>query len=153
MRTAPSKTGGFSLLESLIALVVLSVGLLGLAGLHMKALQHTNVAESHSQATLLAMDIIDRMRANRAAALAGAYTGHHGPVPCDPGFHGNNASIITRDLTEWANSLACSLPQGEGIISVSSEQVMIRLRWTEARHLNDSDANDAHTTVRFTATL
>jgi type IV pilus modification protein PilV len=66
---------GFSLFEVLIALVVLSVGLLGLASLQTNTLKFNQGAYLRTQATNLAYDMADRMRANRAAAIANAYDG------------------------------------------------------------------------------
>ena len=59
------RIGGFSLLEVLIALVVLSVGLLGLAALQAAGLRGSSSAFQRSQAVVLASDIADRMRVNR----------------------------------------------------------------------------------------
>jgi type IV pilus assembly protein PilV len=76
---APSP--GFSLIEILITLVVLSIGLLGLAALHAEGLRSGRSAFLRTKAVSLASDMADRMRANRPAALAGAYvatTGDHG---------------------------------------------------------------------------
>lgn len=58
---------GFSLLEVLVALLVLSIGLLGLALLQTTSLRMNTESYSRTQATILAYDIIDRMRVNSAA--------------------------------------------------------------------------------------
>lgn len=65
---------GFSLIEVLIALVVLAIGLLGLATLQMTSLQFNSDAYLRSQATVLAYDIADRMRSNMTGVVAGNYT-------------------------------------------------------------------------------
>ncbi|MGQ0658292.1 MAG: type IV pilus modification protein PilV [Chromatiales bacterium] len=62
---------GFTLLETLIALVVLSIGLLGLAALQARAMRYNHDALVRSDATALASDIMDRMRA-RAYNLTGS---------------------------------------------------------------------------------
>ena len=64
---------GFTLIEALVALVVLSIGLLGVAALQLASLQANYGASQRTQATFLAQDIVDRMRANRDAAVAGDY--------------------------------------------------------------------------------
>lgn len=69
--TPPGK--GFSLIEILITLVVLSIGLLGLAALHAEGLKSGRSAYLRTKAVTLASDMADRMRANRPAALAGTY--------------------------------------------------------------------------------
>ncbi len=56
--------GGFSLLEVLIAMLILSIGLLGIAGLQIKGQQYNHVSYLRTQAIFLAYDIMDRMRVN-----------------------------------------------------------------------------------------
>jgi type IV pilus assembly protein PilV len=65
--------GGFTLIETLVAVLVLSIGLLGIAALQLTSLQSNSTATQRSQATFLAYDIVDRMRANKRQAVAGAY--------------------------------------------------------------------------------
>ena len=62
---------GSSLLEVLVAVVVLSIGLLGLAGLQMTSIKGSHSAYMRSQATLLAYDLADRARTTRALTQAG----------------------------------------------------------------------------------
>jgi type IV pilus assembly protein PilV len=64
---------GFTMLEVLIAILVVSFGLLGLAGLQVIALSNTHSAALRTIATHQAYDMADRMRANMAGVLAGAY--------------------------------------------------------------------------------
>ena len=74
--TRPSRKqqSGFSLIEVLVALIILAIGLLGLASLQMTSLKFNTDAYLRTQATTLAYDIIDRMRINNAAVLTGSYT-------------------------------------------------------------------------------
>lgn len=64
---------GFNLLEVLIATLVLSVGLLGLAGLQVSSLKTTQNASLKQEATFILYDLLERMRSNRQAVLAGSY--------------------------------------------------------------------------------
>jgi type IV pilus assembly protein PilV len=64
---------GTTLIEVLVAIVVLSVGLLGMALLQVTSVQSNYSAYYRSQVTILASDLADRMRANRTAALGSAY--------------------------------------------------------------------------------
>lgn len=66
-------TAGFTLIEILIALVIFSIGLLGLAGMQLRGSEGTNMAYFRSQATLIANDMAERMHANRAGVDANAY--------------------------------------------------------------------------------
>ena len=132
MRTTNAMAAGFSLIEVLIALLVLSVGLLGLAALQANTLQFNQSAYLRSQATNLAYDMADRMRANREAALAGAYDeGFADPVPaCGDAAAG---TVVEQDIDAWRNSLICALPTGNGSIDVNGGVVTITVRWNEDR--------------------
>ncbi|MFZ3288159.1 MAG: type IV pilus modification protein PilV, partial [Telluria sp.] len=59
---------GFSLIEVLITMLIVSIGLLGIAGIIVTNLKHNQSSYARTQASLLVSDIVDRMRANRAAA-------------------------------------------------------------------------------------
>lgn len=92
---------GFSLIEVLVALLILSVGLLGIAGMQTLSVQMNVSARQSSQATYLAYEIIDRMRANRQAALGGNY--NHDSNGCQDIPTGN--SVADTDLAAWLNVL------------------------------------------------
>lgn len=119
------KYKGFTLLEVLVALLILSIGLLGLVNLQMRGLQYADSARQRSQATFLAYDILDRMRANKAEVDNGTYDiliGAAAPQPlvtdmcttvtvsCTPEKLGDY------DLWEWKNDLSTYLPNGDGSV-------------------------------------
>jgi len=104
---APHAAAGFTLIESLVALLVLSIGLLGVAAMQLASLQANNGAFQRTQATFLAQDIADRMRANRTAAIAGDYDfalGDAAPADTD--------TVAEQDIVAWKVRLAATLPQG-----------------------------------------
>lgn len=72
-RSCARRSRGVSLIEVLIAMLVLAIGLLGLAALQAQGLKFNNDAYFRSQATILAQDIMDRMRVNRDHSLAANY--------------------------------------------------------------------------------
>ena len=74
-----SKSDGFSLIEVLISMVVMGVGLLGLAGLQIASLKGTTNAHSRNVANMLVMDLADRMRSNPIGVAGGFYDD---PVSC-----------------------------------------------------------------------
>ena len=80
---------GFTMIESLVTLVILSVGLLGLAGMQTIGLNMNHDAQLRSVATTLTYNAIEVMRLNRAAALNGDYSGTYA-VPTDA-----DASCVT----------------------------------------------------------
>jgi len=132
---AHRRAAGFSLIEILIAVLVLAVGLLGLAGMQVVSLKFNHNAYLRSQATFLAHDAIERMRANRVAALSGAYNISFGEDPA-------SGSVAEDDLAEWKDRIARELPGGDGAITVSasSRQVSVEVRWDDARG-DDSSEN------------
>lgn len=102
------KERGFSLIEVLVALLILSVGLLGIAGMQTLSVQMNVSARQSSQATFLAYEIIDRMRANRQAALAGDY--NHDSDGCTEIPTGDSVAEV--DLASWLNVL-CGMTTGD----------------------------------------
>lgn len=83
---ARSRAGGFSLIEVMVAILVLGVGLLGFALLQTMSVRFSQSANDRTQATNLAYDILDQMRSNRltAAQYGGTYTGAASADGCDP---------------------------------------------------------------------
>jgi len=118
---------GFTLLEVLVAIVVLSIGLLGLAGLMASSLKNSHSAYQRTQATWLAYDALDRMRANRQIALAGGYNLALGATP-------GGSALAAIDLGEWDTALANTLPAGDGSIVVAAGgAVRIVVQWNDTR--------------------
>ena len=112
------KSAGFTLLEVLIALFVLSVGLLGLASLQAQALRYNHNAYLRSVATQQAYDIADRIRTNAIGLQNGAYDS----ITSDPGDPGcistgcTPAQVAAFDAFEWYTALSILLPGGTGTV-------------------------------------
>ena len=115
---------GATLVEVLVALLVLSIGLLGVAALQVSALQTNQGAHVRSQASVLAYDIADRMRANRAVALAGGYNVVYTVTP-------SGGALNELDLQNWKAALTNTLPTGQGEISLVGNIALIKVRWTD----------------------
>ncbi len=115
---------GATLIEALVALLLLSIGLLGVAGLQINALQGSRTAHVRSQASVLAYYIADRMRANRDSALKGEYDMTFGTTP-------SGSTINKVDLIAWKAELANTLPAGDGELLITGNIVLIRVRWTD----------------------
>ena len=114
------------MIEVMIALLVLAVGLLGLAGLQGMALRENASAGIQTQALYLSNDMLDRMRANWQAALNQDYDIAIGTAPASPAYEG----MVLSDLTAWKSNLA-ELPGGDGAIDVSGSQVTVVVRWAD----------------------
>lgn len=124
---------GMGMIEVLVAVLVLAIGLLGLAALQVSSMQFTTTAQARSQATLLAHDVLERMRANRTnvggydSALPGD------PPVCNAAFDPGNNNNPVDDLAEWRNQLACLLPLGNGSIDMAGNRATVTVQWVEDR--------------------
>lgn len=124
MRSLRKYNQGHNLVEVLISLLVLSVGLLGLAGLQVTSLQYSYDANARSLASIAAYDIIDRMRANiypsqNPAARAAIVDGYVGGATCGgvAGCCDQTAATVANDLMCWTEFLENNLPGGTGTIT------------------------------------
>jgi type IV pilus assembly protein PilV len=126
MITTPriSRSRGFTLVEALVALLALSIGLLGIAGMQITGMRANLTAGWRSQATYLGYDIMDRMRANRTNRLS--YVTSTGPVTA-------GATVASQDLAAWKANLAATLPAGDGTVVVDDTLVTITVQWNEDR--------------------
>ena len=114
---------GFTLIEILVAFLILSVGLIGLAGLQLTGVKNTREAYHRTQATVLAADIMDRMRANLEQAEGAGYNGVvSGEVvtSCFASGGCNAADMAKNDIAEWRNAVANTLPAGDAIVCLDS---------------------------------
>lgn len=138
---------GLTLVEILIALVILSIGLLGLAGLQTASLKFNTSAYYRTQATALAYGLADRMRANRAAALGDDYT--VGMANPDPACAAPNVAgtVPEQDISAWRMALACRLPLGNGAVARNGNEFTFTIRW------DDSHGEDDPMLFQFTTAL
>jgi type IV pilus modification protein PilV len=86
VRRAASRGEGFTLIEVLVSLVVLSIGLLGTAKLMIFSARSNDSAYLRTQATALAYGMLDNMRANQQQAIAGSYATALNAAATNPGF-------------------------------------------------------------------
>jgi type IV pilus assembly protein PilV len=101
LRRSLFRTGGFTLIEVLVSLVILSIGLLGIAKLMLFSSRSNDSAYLRSQATALAYEILDNMRANRQEAIAGTYTTTQGAT----------ATTATPPAAICLGAVQCTTPQ------------------------------------------
>lgn len=164
MKFPRSKTiSGFSLVEVLVALVVLTIGLLGMAGLQGYSITGSYNAHLRTQATALAQGMIDRMRANPQQATTGQYNTNFGDAPTGVADCISAACTATQmkdfDLREWkcnlgnyAQTPACTalvsqstLPLGDGEIATpNAGQIQVTVQWSDT-------AGDTHQVMLTTA--
>lgn len=135
-----NRQGGFTLVEALVALVVLSIGMLGIAALYVESLRSGRGAILRTQAVMLAGDMADRIRANRLGndAYVKAVTDHPATnAACAPGGAGcTPAALAAHDLALWDASLIATLPGATGAVAAvnNGDQTFtytITVNWTE----------------------
>ena len=155
-RACRTRVGGASLIEVLVALLVVATGALGLVGLQVVSAQNNRLALQRSLATVFASDMLERIRANPQASYSAVGEGPPGAFedclgkPCSP------AALADFDVTVWKCSLGrwneeapCAtarasdvlppverqlgLPAGDGTIAVQGRRVTVTVFWRGAR--------------------
>ena len=143
IRPIKSCQRGISLIEVLVAALIFSVGLIGMAGLMVMAMRSEHAAYQRTQVTFLADGMADRMRANPLGVWRGSYDGKDYPVPgstnceraaCTP------ASLATRDRQVWSSLLSVFLPDPEATINCTTATSYI----PTAEHLNRRPSYGGH---------
>jgi type IV pilus assembly protein PilV len=143
---------GFSLVEVLVALLVLSIGLLGLAALQTTSLKYNTDSYFRTQATYFVYDIVDRMRTNSTSVVdGGTYDVPDAPsatsiistyqscksstCTCDATAVCDTTQLATHDLGKWYERMSQVLPGASNnlatIVIDSTKKVTVTINWTE----------------------
>jgi len=120
---------GATLIEVLVAVLVLSIGLLGVAALQAQALRNAGSSLQRSQATILAYAMFDAMRVNRDSAMAGAYDMSKTCAAPDA------ESLVGSDQGFWIQSLKTALGDQDstcGQIECNGAQCTVTIYWSES---------------------
>ena len=150
IRSKHSFQSGFTLIEVLITLVIVAVGLLGLASLQLRAMQFVHGAYIQTQVQVLAYDMLDRLRANRIEALeTPSYVLAVTDTPSAPTNCATTVCTATQmaafDIYEWRKILNEHLPQGKGAIALEDlasggRMYTIQVQWLDNRSIEVTDA-------------
>ncbi len=146
-RIAPSsaqrrRAGGFTMIEVLVAFIIFSFGMLGLAGLQTRLLTYGQSSLLRSQATALTDDVMDRMRVDRQNAIAGSW---------DTSLDDAGDSITTGaspyqfDLRDWKLEVERLLPQGQASIvmdAANENTITVIIRWNDSRGTDTTNEED-----------
>ncbi len=141
---------GFTLIESLLALFVLTIGILGVAGLQMQGMRSSNMALQRTIVVIKTQEIIERMRANstwdenkRSAAdnltVLQAYAGSPTAGGCNSGSFCDGLTLAAHDLSVWQSELTSMLPTLESAnivvtppaVAGEPTTVMVTTTWTD----------------------
>ena len=121
---------GFSLIEVMITVAIISVGILGMLGLQMTALQMANETAHQVTANVLLQDMVGRIHANAADANNGLSSNYQllGTTPGQP-TNANclsstnscpSAKMAIHDLGDWQTAVATGLPSGIGVVCMDT---------------------------------
>jgi len=122
----PASSRGISLLEVLVALTIFSIGAIGLSGWMTLAARATHAGYLRTQASFLAGDMVERMRANPAGVRADAYEGEAqgGATACGIAAACAPGALAAHDRAMWAVRLQTVLPNGKGTIHCDRHMVV-----------------------------
>jgi type IV pilus assembly protein PilV len=160
-----NKSNGFTLIEVLVATLVLAVGLLGLLGLQAASIKNNLSAYNRSQATQLAYDMADRMRANKnesldptsgnviatSTYLTMALKDAADQKDCAKMTGCTGAQMAQNDLFQWRTALTNTLPSSEGTtitVDAATRVFTITVKWDDSRHVG-GNASDPDFSVSF----
>ena len=133
---------GFSLIEVLIAILVLSFGLLGLAMLQTMSVRYAESSNYRTQATNLAYELLDQIRVNRinVGTYEGDYTATTNAENCEPAV--GNGLTTARYMEAWSCRLGRALGAGATakVDLGANDVVKVEITWADERWVPDSDA-------------
>ncbi len=145
MWRTPKKQSGAGLIEVMVAVLILGIGLLGIAAMQATALKNSQSSLERSQAVIQSYTILDAMRANRDVALIGGY--NLAAMTCNPPDAGTLAGT---DLHNWINSLHATLGATScGQIICGTELCSITVRWDDSRGVGGGEEHEVTTETRL----
>ncbi|MBB5208146.1 type IV pilus assembly protein PilV [Chiayiivirga flava] len=146
---------GFSLIEVMVAVLVLSLGLLGMAALQGVSMRYNQSANYRTQATNLAYEFIDTARSysdrdlSNLVALVQNFTdwSQMCEIGTPPGYAcGSSADALNCDRERWAQKICRTMPNGRGQVlldtSLAAPQITVRLCWNDDRGLDPAVTSD-----------
>jgi type IV pilus assembly protein PilV len=134
---------GATMIELLVAFVIFSFGMLGVAGLQTKTISFSQASLQRSQASALTDDILDRLRADRLGALAQRWNSDRNEDSGAATRTGANIGVVATDLADWKRQVENLLPAGQASIAVSADPaslgvVTIEIFWDDSGGRDDA---------------
>ncbi len=159
-KTLHKRQRGITLIESMVALVIAALGILGILGVQMRTLSDTSTSVRRAQAVRLIEDLGERMKTNpNALANLNTYVSNFAAIPtvgsCATGC--NPTQLATYDLAVWKRTVQENLPMGKASIFVppaesglpagQGRQLGVMIAWRE----NERVSTATHTTAEVDA--
>ena len=152
MQRSPSSQRGITIIEVLVAMLILAVGLLGMASLQVRAVSDTSNSSFRSIAIFYANDLADRIRSTPAGSY-GAHTTSKGSA-ANAGTKTDNclkiagcspAAMVNHDYWEWENNIELALPDGAGEVALNGDVYTVTVSWNARVQAEDADGNQTNT--------
>ncbi len=142
---APGNQRGVGLLEVLIAVLIMGIGMLGIAAMQATALRNSQSSLERSQAVIQTYAILDAMRVNAPVARIGGYD--LSTMTCE---YPSTGSLVANDLHHWIDDLHRSLGDNAcGQIKCGSEQCSITVQWDDSRGTEGDEEQQVVTETRL----
>lgn len=139
--SSPAAQSGAGLIEVLIAVLIMGIGLLGVAAMQATALRNNQSALERTQATIQTYSVLDAMRANRQRALAGDYNMTRTcTVPATGG------TLAQKDIHAWFTDMQNTHSMGSGAcasIAQNGNQFVVTVDWDDSRASDNSETATA----------
>lgn len=128
-----NKQQGFSLLEVMVTIVILSLGLLGISALIANSIKYNQSAYARTQATLFASQIIDEMRANRSVAVGATSSPYAVPLHSTAAPSGAPAEVVA-----WFSEISAAFPSAKGgiVYDSTSKLFTVTVEWDDSSRLS-----------------
>ncbi|UII72309.1 type IV pilus modification protein PilV [Pseudomonas sp. HN11] len=138
-KDSPRHQIGMTLIEVLVAVLILAIGLLGAAVIQLNALKYTDSSRMTSQASFIAYDMLDRIRANSAVDYSWGRAERASASDA-------SASVRDLDLHDFeANILGFAGTSAKGSVLVSAGEVTVSISWDDSRGANRPGARETFT--------
>ena len=151
IKTPNKSQRGITLLESLIAIVVMALGILGIVGVQMRTLADTQTTVRRAQAIRLIEDLSERMKVNpnSLADISGYVTDWSNTptssVDCKTSTC-NHSDLANYDTAQWKASVTSMLPNGDANVFIAQDdsiasnrrQIGVMISWRENEKSSDS---------------
>ncbi|MEA9710798.1 type IV pilus modification protein PilV [Xanthomonas campestris] len=145
---SPKKIAGVTLIEVMISVLIMGIGMLGIAAMQTTALRNNQGALRRTEVVMQTYTILDAMRANRDVALIGGYNTTNMLCTAPTG-----SGLPDRDRALWLTGLKNALGNSEstcGLIACNDGNCRITIRWDDSRSKNlnaDGESAEELTTV------
>lgn len=144
------KVKGVSLIEVLVSILLSAIGLLALAGANVASIRYSKMSQYRGTATVLALDLAERMRANKTALASysfaatdfvGQATAVAADTSCETAACPTVAALATYDLNNWRRLVRSQLPEGSVFIAIQAGQTAadVWLAWRDPAVSNDTE--------------